>query len=402
MAISNLTRLSSRTQSNAKTLSWFDPRWSTARDLKKLAPLVFGVGPITRILVVSVLLGAVICLHPIPEPHVKNDAEVDCHDDALTDATAAHGAVPELDPTAGRRRRAKPWESSDLLGTRQQDLPPPTPRIHRRWDRLSRLVGEPAMHRLLHSHVTVFGLGGVGSYVVEALARSAVGRLSLVDFDDVCVTNVNRQLQAFPGTIGQSKAALMADRARAIHPEAWIDPLQVFYDQETADALLTPRPDFVVDAIDNVTAKVHLLTTCLDREIPVVSVTGSGARLDPTQVRIADLSQTRIDPLARIVRKQLAQRGVDTRSIVGLPVVYSEEEVRDPVAPSWDEATGFRCICPHREDSPHACEKRRIIYGTAGFVTAAFGMAAASVVVRSLTEERQETQANVPPSSSSM
>jgi tRNA A37 threonylcarbamoyladenosine dehydratase len=208
--------------------------------------------------------------------------------------------------------------------------------------------------------------------------------MTLVDFDDVCVTNVNRQIQAFPATVGQSKTLLLAERISAINPEAWIDPIQSFYDPSTSDTLLTPRPDFVVDAIDNVTAKIHLLMTCLRQQIPVVSVTGAGARWDPTRVRVTDLCKTKVDPLARIIRKEMARRGVDTSVTVGIPVVYSEEEVRDPETPSWDEEAGFRCICPHREDSPHACEKRRVIYGTASFVTSAFAAAAASVVVKQL------------------
>lgn len=208
----------------------------------------------------------------------------------------------------------------------------------------------------------------------------------LVDFDDVCLTNVNRQLQAFPGTVGQSKADLLAARVRAIHPEAWVDPVQAFYDADTSDALLTPRPDFVVDAIDNVTSKVLLLETCLKRGIPVISITGAGARMDPTQVRVDDLSRTRVDPLARVLRKELGKRGIDTSHSMGLPVVFSEEAIRQPEVPEWDQQSGFQCICPHREDSPHACEKRRVIYGTATFMTAAFAMAAASWAVRHLTQ----------------
>ncbi len=281
----------------------------------------------------------------------------------------------------------RPWESAPGIHDRPQtaDLPPVTQRIHRRWDRFVRLVGDDGVQRLLGSHVAVFGLGGVGSYVAESLARSAIGRLSLIDFDDVCLTNVNRQLQAFPGTVGQSKATLLADRVRAIHPEAWVDPLQAFYDFNTSDALLTPRPDFVVDAIDNVTSKLLLLQTCLERNIPVVSVTGAGARLDPTQVKVDDLSRTKVDPLARVLRRELNRRGFGMSGEIGIPVVFSEEDVREPEVPQWDEERGFHCICPHKEDSPHACEKRRVIYGTASFVTAAFAMAAASVVVRRLT-----------------
>ena len=212
-----------------------------------------------------------------------------------------------------------------------------------------------------------------------------MGRLSLIDFDDVCLTNVNRQLQAFPATVGQSKARLLAERVRAIHPEAWVDPVQAFYDATTSDALLTPRPDFVVDAIDNVTSKVLLLETCLKHGIPVISITGAGARLDPTQIRINDLSRTKVDPLARVLRKELSKRGYGVEGEFGIPVVFSEEDVLAPEVPEWDLENGFQCICPHRADSPHACEKRRVIYGRSTFMTAAFAMAAASAVVRRLT-----------------
>ncbi len=314
------------------------------------------------------------------------------HDDPIdVDASPAGSAIPEIAAALPKQIRIRAWEDDAALKNRptKDDLPPVPDRIHRRWDRFVRLVGNEGIRRLLGSHVTVFGLGGVGSYLVEALARSAVGRLTLVDFDDVCLTNVNRQLQAFPATVGQSKAELLAERVRAIHPEAWIDPIQSFYQASTSDALLTPQPDFVVDAIDNVTSKVLLLETCVRRGIPVISITGAGARLDPTQVRVADLGQTKVDPLARVLRKELSKRGLGEAGDFGIPVVYSEEDVLAPEVPEWDVEKGFQCICPHRADSPHACEKRRTIYGTATFMTAAFAMAAASHVVRRLSGQQR-------------
>lgn len=322
--------------------------------------------------------------HDHDHDHDSNGGRV--VDSALIGSTIS--ASPEIDAALPKQIRIKAWQDSSTLAARpDRDSLPPTPdRIHRRWDRFVRLVGNEGTRRLLSSHVTVFGLGGVGSYLVEALARSAVGRLTLVDFDDVCLTNVNRQLQAFPGTVGQSKAALLAERVRAIHPEAWVDPVQAFYDASTSDALLTPRPDFVVDAIDNVTSKVLLLETCRRQNIPVISITGAGARLDPTQVRVADLGQTKVDPLARVLRKELSKRGLVESGDFGIPVVYSEEDVLQPEVPEWDVEKGFQCICPHRADSPHACEKRRTIYGTATFMTAAFAMAAAAFVVRQLSQ----------------
>ena len=324
---------------------------------------------------------------------LNSDCDSDCD---------SHNALPEQ-RLPRIRRRERPWENARLEDRLEDRLDgnlgdsftagkaPDVDegKIPRRWDRLVRLLGETGVKKLWHSHVTVFGLGGVGSYAVDGLARSAIGRLTIVDFDDVCVTNVNRQLQAFPGTVGQSKADLLAERVRAINPDAIVDPVQAFYGPENSKALLSPRPDFVIDAIDNVTAKLHLLTTCLREGIPIVSVTGAGARLDPTQVRVADLSKTKHDPLARVIRKELSRRGIETTKHVGLPVVYSEEPVREPEIPTWDK-DGFRCICPHAEDSPHACEKRRVIYGTASFVTAAFGMAATSVVIRNLTGKNQD------------
>ena len=323
---------------------------------------------------------------PIGEPPLHSPTDDQCCTESQDCTESLGSAIPELDAALPKQTRIRAWESAPGLQARPQreDLPPVIDKIHRRWDRFVRLMGHDGVLRLLRSHVTIFGLGGVGSYVAEALARSAVGRMTLVDFDDVCLTNVNRQLQAFPGTVGQSKAALLAERVRAIHPEAWVDPVQAFYDATTSAALLTPRPDFVIDAIDNVTSKVLLLETCLKEGVPVISITGAGARLDPTQVRVDDLSRTKVDPLARVIRKELAKRGYGTNGDFGLPVVYSEEDVRTPEVPECDAEKGFQCICPHREDSPHACEKRRVIYGTATFMTAAFAMAAASVVVRKL------------------
>lgn len=295
-------------------------------------------------------------------------------------------AIPEIAAGLPRQTRVRAWERPIADRTADQSKLAPIEKIHRRWDRLVRLFGDAGVLRLLNTHVAIFGLGGVGSYAAEALARSAIGQLTLIDFDDVCLTNVNRQLQAFPNTVGQSKAALLAARVQAIHPESRVTPIQAFYDEHTSDALLNPVPDIVVDAIDNVTSKVLLLETCVRRGIPVISITGAGARLDPTQVRITDLSRTKVDPLARVLRKELARRGIGESKDSGIPVVYSEEDIREPIPPAWDAEQGFQCICPHNEDSPHACERRRRIYGTAAFMTAAFAMAAVSWTVRKATE----------------
>ncbi|HXE72901.1 MAG TPA: tRNA threonylcarbamoyladenosine dehydratase, partial [Candidatus Nitrosotenuis sp.] len=258
-------------------------------------------------------------------------------------------------------------------------------RLHRRFDRIGRLVGDEGMARLLRSHVMVVGLGGVGSFAAEALARSGVGRLTLVDFDLVCITNTNRQLQALKGTVGKSKALVLAERLRLVNPQARVEAERSFYNGQSSQRLLAEAPDFVVDAIDNITAKCHLLATCKERGIPVVSSTGASGRLDPTAVRIADLARTRVDPLAAAVRRILREKyAFPSKGRFGIPAVFSEEPPAAPRELSYDGGMGFRCVCPGGKNDLHSCEERAVIYGTAGFVTGAFGLACASVVVRSL------------------
>src|SRR5688572_17550720 len=175
--------------------------------------------------------------------------------------------------------RACASAADDTEETDAQDVETPL-RTHRRFDRAGRLFGEPGLHGLMRSRVVVVGVGGVGSFAAEALARSGVGTLSLVDFDKVCITNTNRQLHAMQGTIGKRKVEVMAQRLALVHPTARIDAVPLFYNRDTSSEILDAKPDFVVDAIDNLTAKAHLLYTCLERGIPVVSSMGAAARLD--------------------------------------------------------------------------------------------------------------------------
>jgi tRNA threonylcarbamoyladenosine dehydratase len=260
-------------------------------------------------------------------------------------------------------------------------------RLHRRFDRIGRLVGDAAMERLLGAHVMVVGLGGVGSFAVEALARSGVGTLSLVDFDRVCVTNTNRQLQAVATAVAKPKATMLAERVKAINPQATPHAVPLFYSQKTCDEILGRKPDFVVDAIDNVTAKCHLLATCKERGLNIVTSTGASGRMDPTQLRVVDLSETAIDPLADAVRRTLRQKyDFPPKGAFGIPAVYSTEPPAMPHDLHYDGGEGFRCVCPGGANDVHSCEERRVIYGTAGFVTGAFGLACASVVVRALAQ----------------
>lgn len=258
-------------------------------------------------------------------------------------------------------------------------------RLHRRFDRLGRLVGDRAMASLFQSHVVVIGLGGVGSFAAEALARSGVGTLTLIDFDLVCVTNANRQLQAVRGTIGKPKATVLADRLRLINPQATVKAVPLFYEARLADRMLADA-DFVVDAIDNITAKCHLLATCRDRGIPVVCSTGASGRMDPTRVQVADLAHTQVDPLAAAVRKILRSKyGLPRTGAWGIPAVFSTEALSRPVDLHYDGGDGFRCVCPNGDNHHHTCDDRNVIWGTAGFVTGTFGLTCASVVVRQIT-----------------
>lgn len=258
-------------------------------------------------------------------------------------------------------------------------------KLHRRFDRLGRLFGDGAMERLFAARVLVIGLGGVGSFAAESLLRSGIGRLTLVDFDRVCVTNSNRQLQAMKGTVGKPKAAVLAERLRLVNPSAQVLPVARFYDAESAAALLQDRPDYVVDAIDNVTAKCHLLWNCRRLGIPVVCATGASGRMDPTAIAIADLAETQVDPLAGEVRKILRRKyGFPAAGRFGIPAVFSTEHLREPAELCYDEGTGFRCVCPGGKNDFHSCDERRVIYGTASFVTGSFGLFCASVVVRAI------------------
>jgi tRNA threonylcarbamoyladenosine dehydratase len=260
---------------------------------------------------------------------------------------------------------------------------------HRRFDRAARLFTEPGLHRLMAARVLVIGVGGVGSFAAEALARSGVGGIVLVDFDKVCVTNTNRQLHAMKGTIGKRKVEVMAERLGLVHPTAKIEALPEFYNALSSERVLAGEVDYVVDAIDNLTAKAHLLATCLARQIPVVSCMGAAARLDPTQIRVDDLGQTTKDPFARALRKILRSEhgvGVSKEQPVGIDAVFSLEEPTPPSPPAYDEGVGFRCVCPGGKNGLHDCDRRARIDGSAAFVTGSFGLAAAGVVVRRLIQ----------------
>ncbi len=243
------------------------------------------------------------------------------------------------------------------------------------------LVGKAGMDRLKSASVAVFGVGGVGGFAAEALARAGVGRLTLIDFDDICLTNVNRQIHALDGTIGRAKVQVMAERCRAINPQIEIEPLKAFFKAESADELLGRGYDHVLDCIDHITAKLHLLQSCRERGLPVISSMGAANKLDPTKIAVADLFETQKCRLARILRKELRRRGVDS----GIRVVYSTEEFR-PLG-SETAACAENCVCPNRDDQLWSCTDRRVILGTSSYIPPLFGLTMAGETIRTLLGE---------------
>lgn len=252
-----------------------------------------------------------------------------------------------------------------------------------RFSRTELLVGQAGFARLKDARVAVFGIGGVGSYAVEALARAGVGHLTLVDFDLVCTTNVNRQLHAMNGTIGQPKVAVMADRVKRIHPQAKVRTEQVFYEASQAEALLDEPYDYVLDCIDNVTAKISLLAEAHKRGLRVISAMGAANKLDPTQLRLVDISKTQTCPFARDVRVWLRKKhGITT----GIPVVYSTEKAHkpDPLV----AADPVKCICPNtKQEGVNDCEAKLQLNGTISYMPAMFGLMMAGHAIQALVAE---------------
>ncbi len=250
-----------------------------------------------------------------------------------------------------------------------------------RFGGIRRLFGADAQARLRGAHVCVIGVGGVGSWAVEALARTGVGTLTLVDLDDVCISNVNRQLHALTGEFGKPKTEVMAARVKLINPDAILHPQQMLFTSTTADAILAPPFDCVLDAIDDRPLKARLIARCRDRRIPIVTTGGAGGRRDPTAIRTADLAHTSHDGLLANVRQMLrAEYGFprDPKHKFGVACVYSPES---QVFPASDGSVG-----EEREPGSTLRLDCRTGYGTATFVTGAFGFAAAAQVVKQIVE----------------
>jgi tRNA A37 threonylcarbamoyladenosine dehydratase len=250
-----------------------------------------------------------------------------------------------------------------------------------RLDRTARLLGEEAMARLAAAHVIVLGIGGVGTFAAEALVRAGVGRVTLVDGEPVEETNANRQLHAQDGAFGRPKAEVMAERLRGAVPSARVEAVDVRYEPETAERLVPRDASFVVDAMDTVVAKLHVIQRCLDLGIPIITSLGAARRLDPTSIQVTDLCETHTDQLAKDVRKYLRRHhGIAATRETGVLAVWSVEEPRRTLTLPGDEhgIPGARRSTGERRREPK-------VFGSAVFVTGAFGLAAAAAVVQRLT-----------------
>ena len=239
--------------------------------------------------------------------------------------------------------------------------------------RTQMLLGGDAMNQLHRSHVAVFGLGGVGSYAVEALVRSGVGELTLIDDDTVSPTNLNRQLEALHSTVGQNKTDALAVRCRDINPDVRLHLICARYDAAHREDFFTARYDYILDAIDTVSSKLDLIQTAQARGIPILSAMGTGNKLAPTGFVVTDISKTQGCPLARVMRKELRKRGINH-----LKVVYSKEEPLSPAQPIQTEA-------PAGQDTRPGSTARRATPGSISFVPAAAGLILAGEVVRDLS-----------------
>lgn len=236
------------------------------------------------------------------------------------------------------------------------------------------LVGAQAIERLNASRVAVFGVGGVGSFVVEALARSGIGRFILVDDDLICLTNLNRQLHATTKTLGRPKVEVVKERILEINPKAEVLTHRLFYLPEAAGTLLDGDIDYIVDAIDTVTAKIDLVLRAKEKGIPIISSMGTGNKFDPTRLKITDISKTTIDPLARVMRKELRNRGITSLKVLFSDEIPSKTQVIDRTS---DADTGDT-------DVSNTDANRRKAPGSTAFVPPAAGLIIASEVVRDL------------------
>lgn len=262
-------------------------------------------------------------------------------------------------------------KSTEIVGIEGYDT------MLNQFSRTQLLLGEEAMDRLKRSRVAVFGVGGVGGYVCEALVRSGVGAFDLIDDDKVCLTNLNRQIIATRKTVGQYKVDVMKNRMLEINPDVDVRLYKCFFLPENATDFPFEEYDYIVDAVDTVTAKIELIMRAKASNVPIISAMGAGNKLDPGRFKIADIYDTSVCPLARVMRRELKKRNVRS-----LKVVYSDEQ---PIRPIEDMSISCRthCICP--PGAEHKCTERRDIPGSTAFVPAVAGLMIAGEIVKDLS-----------------
>lgn len=244
------------------------------------------------------------------------------------------------------------------------------------FSRTQLVFGANNMERLKNARVAVFGVGGVGGYTVEALARSGVGTLDLIDDDKVCLTNINRQILATRKTVGKYKVEVAKERILEINPDAKVNTYKMFYLPETKDHFRFEDYDYVVDAIDTVTGKIQLALQAQEAGIPIISSMGAGNKINPAMFEVADIYKTSVCPLAKVMRRELKRRGIKK-----LKVVYSKEK---PIRPVEDMSISCRthCICP--PGAARKCTERRDIPGSTAFVPSTVGLIIAGEVIKDI------------------
>ncbi|MBS1456402.1 MAG: tRNA threonylcarbamoyladenosine dehydratase [Clostridia bacterium] len=245
------------------------------------------------------------------------------------------------------------------------------------FSRTELIFGSDAMKKLANSRVAVFGIGGVGGYTVEALVRSGIGTIDLIDDDKVCLTNINRQIFATRKTVGKYKVDVAEERIHEINPDTVVNTYKTFYAPETSDQFDFSKYDYVVDAIDTVTGKIALVMNANAAGTPIISSMGAGNKVDPTAFEVADIYKTSVCPLAKVMRYELKRRGIKK-----LKVVYSKEQ---PLAPIDDMSISCRahCICP--PGTVRKCTQRRQVPGSNAFVPSVVGLIIAGEVIKDLT-----------------
>ncbi len=242
------------------------------------------------------------------------------------------------------------------------------------FSRTEMLIGTEGLQKLKESKIAIFGIGGVGSFSVEALVRSGVGSFVLVDDDDICLTNINRQIHATRKTIGKPKVEIMKERILEINPKATVVAHKELYNSDSAERLLDDDYTYVIDAIDMVSAKLDLIERCKNRNIPIISAMGAGNKLNPTMLEVSDIFKTSVCPLAKVMRKELRNR-----NIKNLKVVYSKEVPITPQNVGGNCKTD--CICPNKD---RTCAVRRQIPGSVSFVPSVAGLIIASEVIKDI------------------